>query len=1102
MLLRIEPAAREYHRAEGRQHEERSVSEQPHLEPIPQPPPYPVIGNLLDVRGEVPILNLMKLAETYGPIYRLGLGGRSMVVLSSFELVDQVCDNERFDKFLGPAIKSARAVAGDGLFTAWTDEPNWRKAHNILTPAFGSMAIRSYLPEMGDIAMQLVDKWARLNPDEEIDVAADMTRLTLDTIGLCAFDYRFNSFYSERPHPFVAAMVESLSYATSNLSRLPIQRKLMIRAKRRQQDNISTMNRLVDDVIARRQGDPNQSKKTDLLQAMLSGVDRQSGEKLDIINVRYQVLTFLIAGHETTSGLLTFALFYLMRNPEALGRGYAEVDAVLGGDLSKPPGEEEVRRLRYVSQILSEALRLWPTAPAFTRHAFETTALAGKYEVTPEDALTTLVPMLHRDPAIWGPDPEKFDPTRFEPELVKTRPANAYKPFGTGFRACIGRHFALQEATVALAMILQRFELLDHTGYELKLKQTLTIKPEDFRIKVRARTDRPAVHARAVPAARDIEEEEQAEAEPVIRARAPLLILYGSNTGTSEAIARQIAEDATIRGFSPTVGELDAYVGRLPTDGAVVIVTASYNGTPTDNAARFVEWATSGSLAPNALAGVRFTVFGCGDHDWADTFQRIPRQIDTELEAHGAKRIHPRGEGDQSDDMDGQFRGWYGGLFESLATALGAVSVEPEDVVKGHRYEVEILAEPTAADALIAEFGARRLVVAENRELHVKTGPKPSERSTRHVVFKLPQDLPYREGDHLGVLPRNGPAQIDRVLARFGLAKDAHVKIRSNAMGRPFLPVDRPVALSLLLAGYLALQDVAKRSDIEVLAEYTEVPAEKAALAAFCGDDPGSIARYREHVLAKNVSLIDLLEEFPSCALPFNIFVELAPPLKPRYYSISSSPLAAPSELSITVAVVEGKAHSGRGAYRGVASGYLADLAPGAGVECFVRRPSVPFFPPAKSATPMIMVGAGTGVAPYRGFLQARAAMKARGEDVGEAMLFHGCRHPAQDHIYSDEFTAFARDGVVELEPAYSRPDGGDKCYVQHRIAARRDRVWDLIARDAVVYVCGDATTLAPAVEQAFMEIHRAKNSGGDAKAWLASMKADKRYVVDIWPKN
>ena len=164
----------------------------------------------------------------------------------------------------------------------------------------------------------------------------------------------------------------------------------------------------------------------------------------------------------------------------------------------------------------------------------------------------------------------------------------------------------------------------------------------------------------------------------------------------------------------------------------------------------------------------------------------------------------------------------------------------------------------------------------------------------------------------------------------------------------------------------------------------------------------------------------------------------------------------APSELSITVAVVEGKAHSGRGAYRGLASGYLAGLTPGASAECFVRRPSAPFFAPESSATPMIMVGAGTGVAPYRGFLQARGAMKARGEDVGEAMLFHGCRHPAQDRIYADEFAAFARDEMVELEPAYSRPDDGDKCYVQHRIAARRDRVFGTSSRGMPRSTCAE----------------------------------------------
>jgi len=342
-----------------------------------------------------------------------------------------------------------------------------------------------------DIATQLVEKWSRLNPNDDIDVPGDMTRLTLDTIGLCAFSYRFNSFYSEKPQPFIAAMQDALSSATSNLSKLPIQRRLMFRQMRRVQEDISTMNGLVDRLIAERQADPNQGKYTDLLQAMLTGVDRESGQSLDMVNIRYQILTFLIAGHETTSGLLSFALYYLLHNPDVLAKAYAEVDTVLGGDLSASPDEDQVRALHYIAQILNETLRLWPTAPAFNRHAFENTVLAGKYAVAPDNSLLVLTPMLHRDKAIWGPDPEKFDPSHFEPEAVKNRPANAYKPFGTGFRSCIGRYFALQEAAVALAMILQRFELADPAGYELKVKQTLTIKPEGFRIKVRPRRDRP-----------------------------------------------------------------------------------------------------------------------------------------------------------------------------------------------------------------------------------------------------------------------------------------------------------------------------------------------------------------------------------------------------------------------------------------------------------------------------------------------------------------------------------------------------------------------------------------------------------------------------------
>lgn len=159
-------------------------------EPIPRPPGYPVLGNLFDVRGaDTPIQALMKLARQYGPIFQLRVGPRNLVVVSGFDLVDEICDDMRFDKTLGAGAINARAFAGDGLFTSWTQEPNWKKAHNILLPSFSMRAIKDYFPMMTDIAMQLVDKWERLNPDEEIDVPAEMTRLTLDTIGLCGFHY-------------------------------------------------------------------------------------------------------------------------------------------------------------------------------------------------------------------------------------------------------------------------------------------------------------------------------------------------------------------------------------------------------------------------------------------------------------------------------------------------------------------------------------------------------------------------------------------------------------------------------------------------------------------------------------------------------------------------------------------------------------------------------------------------------------------------------------------------------------------------------------------------------------------------------------------------
>ncbi len=1071
--------------------------------PIPQPPPSRIFGNLRDMDRELPIRGLMRLADQYGPIYRVARpDGRSSLIVSSYELVNEVCDERRFDKLVWQPLLNVRPFTGDGLFTARTDEPNWHRAHNILLPNFGMRAMQGYMPMMIDIAEQLMQKWSRLNPDETVDVPADMTRLTLDTIGLCGFDYRFNSFYREEAHPFVGAMVGALGEAMEKGQRLPFQERLMVRNHRRFAENVALMNGIADKLIQERKADPEAlATKQDLLNHMLVGIDKRSGESLDDLNIRYQLITFLIAGHETTSGLLSFSLYYLLKNPDALQKGRAEVDRILGDDPRVAPTYAQVNRLTYVQQILKEALRLWPTAPAFALHPYEATTLAGRYPITKDDVVVVLIPQLHRDPAIWGDDAEAFRPERFAPEVESQRPINAYKPFGNGQRACIGRQFALQEAALVLGMILQRFELIDQADYRLAIKQTLTLKPHDFTMRVRPRRrdlgamailERIPAPAAPVPVA----------AVPVTNVPqhgTPLLVLHGSNLGTAEGIAEQIAADGRARGFAVTVGGLDDYAGRLPREGATVIVSASYNGTPPDNAGKFCAWLRDDATPADAYAGVRYAVFGCGDHNWATTYQAIPTLIDAALAAHGAERLLSRGEGDAADDFDGQFRGWYDGFWDGLGAAFGlALGGQAAVPANGAVYAVEMIG-AGAANPFIATYGAQPLRVVANREL--LTPPAEESRSTRHVAVALPAEMTYRVGDHLGVLPRNAPETVVRVLRRFGLDDEARIVIRRVAPGRSALPLDRPVAVREVLRDYVELQEVATRAQLAILAAHTECPPHRMQLLALGGDDDASRARYRAEIFAPHVSALDLLERYAACELPFERFLAMLPPLKPRYYSISSSPRTDVGVATLTVAVVDAPARSGQGTYRGTASNYLREQSTGATIYGFIHAPNLPFTLPADPQTPIIMVGPGTGVAPFRGFLEERAAQAATGEAVGPALLFFGSRDPGQDFLYEAELREWSARGLTGLVTAFSRVAGQPRTYVQDAIAAHADEVWALLERGATVYVCGEASRMAPAVRAAFGAIYQ-RQTGADeaqAEAWLNGLAAAGRYLADVW---
>ncbi len=1053
---------------------------------IPQPRPLPLVGNVPDVGMTTPVQSMMRLARQLGPLYRLSFPGQSLLVASSQEIVAELCDETRFDKHVHASLRQIRRFAGDGLFTAYTEEPNWERAHRILMPAFGPAAMRDYFDPMLDVAEQMLEKWQRLGPRADLDVPDNMTRLTLDTIALSGFGYRFNSFYQREMHPFVDAMVRSLAEAGARSRRQKLQTRLMLATQRQYARDVAFMSSVVDELISERRAAGATGGQKDLLGLLLAGEDPVTHERLDDVNIRNQIVTFLIAGHETTSGLLSFTIYQLLKCPDVRARAHAEVDRVLGGER---PTFEKLHRLTYLDQVLRESLRLWPTAPAFAVHPREDTVIGGAFAAEKGQPIMILTPMLHRDPKVW-PDPERFDPERFSAEAVKSRPDSAWKPFGNGQRACIGRQFAMQEATLVLAMILQRFELVDHSNYQLRIKETLTLKPDGFSIRVRPRLQSvPPVDALPRVASGDAA---VAATEPPLPSHGtPILVLFGSNMGSSERFAQRIASDATRRGYVATVAPMDAYATRLPTSGLVLIVTASYNGQPPDNARVFCQWLES--LAPGALAGVRYGVFGCGHRDWAATFQAVPQAVDRLMHAAGAERLLERGQADAGGDFFGDFDTWYEPVWAGVDAAFAVEAAAP--VAAAPLYEVERGA--TATEALDVAHGAVLMEVAGNRELVDLSSP--FGRSKRHLDIVLPEGVTYRVGDYLAVVPENDLDLVTRVARRFALELDEPLVVRRKRDEKSALPLDRPLRMRELFARYVELQAPATRRDVRLLAQHTRCPPEKQALLALCDESPDGKQRYRAEVLDKRTSVLDLLERFAACELPIAVFLEMLPALQPRLYSISSSPLADPRRCTLTLSVLEGDKWSGGGRYRGTCSNYLARIAPGDQLRAVVRTARSAFRPPENPRVPIVMIGAGSGMAPFRGFVEERATLAARGESVGEALLFFGCDHPDVDFLYAAEFAAWRN--VVEVLPAFSQKEEQGIKFVQHRLWAERDRVAALLAAGAHVYVCGDAKAMAPAVRDTLARIrqHAGGGSPEDAVAWLTELEREGRYVADVF---
>jgi sulfite reductase (NADPH) flavoprotein alpha-component len=552
----------------------------------------------------------------------------------------------------------------------------------------------------------------------------------------------------------------------------------------------------------------------------------------------------------------------------------------------------------------------------------------------------------------------------------------------------------------------------------------------------------------------------------------PLLILFGSQTGTVEKLARNLAKEAKTRGCNPRVVDAAQHATiDWKKETNLLVVTSTYgDGDMPDNAQNFWEWLNTD--AASALAHLSFSVLALGDTNYAE-FCAAGNKIDARLEQLGAKRIHPRTDCDvdyeakANEWMDGALAkvGQASSLSSERASANGARLSSAATLANGQT----AAAEDSRALAFSKKnpFPARLLV---NRRLNGDS----SEKETRHYEISLQDSgLTYEAGDALGVVPVNCPELLDDILFALGCDGEEAVPAPGGE-----LPLRKVLG---------SVYDITKPSS-ELLQRVAEQNVILRELLA-----PERKEDLKKWLWGRGV--IDLLHQTPETKFSPAEFVALLKKLAPRLYSIASSPKAHTGQAHLTVNTVRYEAH-GR-VRKGVGSTFLADRVGDADYLKVFVRPSHGFKPPETGDLPMIMVGPGTGVAPFRGFLHERRATHAKGRN----WLFFGEQRAATDFYYRDELEQMLADGhLTKLSTAFSR-DQAEKIYVQHRMLEHAAELWSWLQDGAHFYVCGDASRMAKDVDAALHQI--AETTGGlgkeGAAEFIKKLKADKRYQRDVY---
>jgi sulfite reductase (NADPH) flavoprotein alpha-component len=534
-----------------------------------------------------------------------------------------------------------------------------------------------------------------------------------------------------------------------------------------------------------------------------------------------------------------------------------------------------------------------------------------------------------------------------------------------------------------------------------------------------------------------------------------LTILYGTETGNGRALAKDFAEAAAKRGLAPKVADMADYKVRSLKDeqDVLIIVSTHGEGDPPESAKPFFEF-VEGARAPK-LADVRYSVLALGDSTY-EKYCEAGKRLDRRFEELGAERLGDRVDCDV--DYDEPAESWSEALVEKLAADVEAT---PARVIS---------LRPMATATVHDKRNPFPATVLEN----IAIVSRHSSKETRHVELDLSgSGLKYQPGDALGFVPKNDPAVVEQLLEVAGLSAEAEVTVKSETLQ---LAEALQSKFEITIGSPRFIEQWAKLSDA-------------AELHALVAADAAERVRYLE---ANHIS--DIIRRFPVTGLDAEALLAGLRPLQPRLYSIASSQAAVDEEAHLTVAPVRYDLHgSARG---GVASTQVADrLQMGDTVPVYIQEN--PHFRLPGDDIPIIMVGPGTGVAPFRAFLQEREGRAAS----GRSWLFFGERNRRSDFLYQIEWQQWLKDGVLtNLDVAFSR-DSAEKVYVQHRMLEQARELYAWLEDGAHFYVCGDEKAMSRDVHEALLRVIETEggHSREAAEDYVRRLSAEHRYQKDVY---